>query len=215
MTLNGLKVAILVALGALLVTLGALAWPLLPTFDIVPWMERIDLVGPATLVLALVTSLLVLSAREAAKHTRIIERAYVKMSHYSPPNSVALQFGQTEAVVIIQIHNSGHTPASVTGALLKLQILPKIEGLVPKPDYEGGTAFPKDSFAFLAAGADYQVRMPFNLPADKVMEAQSDEFRTYLYGYVDYIDVFGVRHRNGYASDYCSERNFGRLRPPL
>jgi hypothetical protein len=40
-------------------------------------------------------------------------------------------------------------------------------------------------------GADYQVGIKFDLPANKLVEAQADEFGTYLYGYVDYIDVFG------------------------
>ena len=41
-----------------------------------------------------------------------------------------------------------------------------------------------------------------------VIPAVKDEtVKLMLYGYVDYIDVFGKRHRSGYARDYSPKRD--------
>jgi hypothetical protein len=197
---NGLQ-AILWGLFAMLITWAALAIPMpLPMLDLslmAPDFDfKVDLVGLATLILVIVTWLLVLRAREAATHTRIVERAYVKMSHHSP----GLDVSASEARVVMQIRNSGHTPANVTGAVLKLESLPRTASLPATPIYAQGQ--PWSDGSFLAAEADFQIDMRFALSPERFAEIQSDDFSTYLYGFVDYIDMFGVSHRSGYARRY-------------
>ena len=72
--------------------------------------------------------------RQQLRHSRVVERAYVKLSHIKPGLTVK-QDGKFW--VQIKAKNFGQTPARVTDILLKPLILPKNEKLPNVPDYNG------------------------------------------------------------------------------
>jgi hypothetical protein len=155
------------------------------------------LLAGGTLLLWFYTKKAADAAKVAAEHIPTVERAYVAMSH-NPPGLVF----QTNAVnVSVQIRNAGRTPANVSGVLLKLQINPGSAKLPPEPDYGGGVNLDSSS-GFLVSDKHFNVQTGFVITEEQAREAQSNEARVYLYGYVDYIDVFGARHRAGYARRY-------------
>src|SRR6476646_2301502 len=86
------------------------------------------------------------AARVAAGHIPTVERAFVVMSH-NPPGLV---IQNNEVKVSVQVRNAGRTPATVSGALLKLQINPIGTKLPAEPDYGGGIDL-ESSSGFLVA----------------------------------------------------------------
>ena len=176
-------------------------------------LDALNYVSPAltalaTVLLGLFTYLLYKATSGLWHYTRTIERAYVKMSRSSPPGLLLTNPG---ARVNMQVKNSGHTPANVAGAVLKLETRAKDDALPDPPNYEGALAL-RDSSAFLAADDEYYLEgVAFELSDKERAKARSDEYCTYLYGYVDYSDAFGVRHRAGYARRYVRERQSNNL----
>jgi hypothetical protein len=170
----------------------------------------------STLVLMAVTAGLVFFAREQIKDARVVQRAYVRMSH-TPPG---LRIDEKVVHVEMGIKNFGQTPAMVTDVLLKLKDFPTGTPLPDQPDY----SVPRKEKAergFLVAGDEFFIRQPFDISdslrqelekwqglASRVSSPQEIGVRpkptvnVYLYGYVDYIDKFGDRQRAGYARFY-------------
>ncbi|HJX17066.1 MAG TPA: hypothetical protein VJ437_02595 [Acidiferrobacterales bacterium] len=133
------------------------------------------------------------------KANKTIERAYVKMSHYSPGlNDISGTFW-----LYIEVKNHGNTPANVTDILIKPIILPNNEFLPTVPDYVRfrDEDTPK---AFLVANDEFSFSELFKVP-EQMPDIESGKLRLYLIGYVDYSDKFGDRHRAGYARMYKPE----------
>lgn len=124
-------------------------------------------------------------------------RAYVKMSHIDPGLNIV---GPSKITVTAHIKNYGRTPANVTDVLLKLHGVPKGESLADAPEYS--SVRPReDAHAFLVAEDQFFHSGEFDLPGCAAAAAGGN-ITLYLYGYVDYIDRFGARHRAGYARQY-------------
>ena len=156
-----------------------------------------------TVVLAISTILLWRETAHVAKHTVVSERAYVKLSHSPPgldidPNGLCL--------VRVIATNSGRTPARVTDLRLKLESLPNNVRLPAIPNYQrqdqGLTAK-----GFLVANDEFSHGEMFRKNPINVASVKAGTERVWLYGYVDYIDVFGQRHRGGYMRVYASGRD--------
>jgi len=176
-----------------------------------------------TVVLVIVTALL---ARYTARLWRATKdlvaesgdtarkelRAYVKMSH-SPPG---LTFETSNGVfrITIQVKNFGRTPARITNSLIKHLILSS-NGLLPDiPDYGRDTATSEGLTAFLVAGDEAFLSMAFSgIEVESLRAVERKMNRLWLYGYVDYVDQFGQRHRAGWARLYDPERDNRRYYP--
>ena len=85
-------------------------------------------------VLTVFTGLLWRTTHLISKHTMAAERAYVKMSHRSPPG-LTIDINSNEVWVVIEIKNSGRTPADVTNVLLSWLVLLKGQSPPAVPNY--------------------------------------------------------------------------------
>jgi hypothetical protein len=135
----------------------------------------------------------------AIDHTRTIERAYVKMSHMTP----GLQFGSNNMVVPIAVKNFGKTPARISKVVLKAIALSRIEKLPEVPDYSNSQVEHRIG-AFLVSDDETFVYGNMQLDPNAIFDAQQGQKRLTVFGYIDYIDQFKVRHRGGYAREYDS-----------
>lgn len=148
------------------------------------------------------------AALKTAQHMQAAERAYVKMSHFRPGLTFK-QNGQTCQVIIqVKIRNFGRTPATVTDVLLNIKRLPANEALPVTPSYEIRPNH-QPIRAFLVAEDEFVkmdrhgwVNIPFPGWTMTNIEDLKGQVQLLVYGYVDYIDQFGCRHRSGYAMRY-------------
>jgi hypothetical protein len=177
------------------------------------------LLGLGTIAIAAFTWRLWLATTALWHHTRVVERAYVKMSHLPP--GVTFHDGG-KAKVTIQVINRGRTPAYVTDVRLSPIVLSKTENLPERARYtppEGQSAQ-----AFLVASDHIFIEMDFWV--QDLAAVLSGTKSLYFVGYVDYVDAFKQRHRGGYARLYnlhdktnnlvfvtSSAYNYDRLRP--
>ena len=133
-------------------------------------------------------------------HFKIVERAYIKMSHRPPgiePEGITGLFW-----VNLEIANFGKTPARVTDVVLTPVVVPHQKGLPEIPDYSVPAVRDNIPNAFLVTEDKFfsvqRCKIP-KLEMTSIMELESDLF---LIGFVDYVDQFGQRYRGGYARRY-------------
>jgi hypothetical protein len=137
---------------------------------------------------------------------KIVERAYVTLSHVSsPPNEVILNQMSGQFQVVTQIMNFGHTPATVIKACLVPLILPNGQPLPKLPDYKRPEGKRQDLNVFLVAEDKCFVPWDFPLDLAAVPGIESGAQKLWLYGFVDYIDQFGQPYCAGYARVYDPE----------
>jgi hypothetical protein len=131
------------------------------------------------------------SALKQAEAIRLAERAYVKLSH----RPFLFDFENRKFTLSIEVKNWGRTPASVLGVSLKCEDWLTENPLPGQPTYAPCEMWE----AFLVAGEAFyfDYRDEWGPP-----EFDPDLRRLLLYGYVDYIDIFGRRHRAGYGRFY-------------
>ena len=170
-----------------------------------------------TVVLAVVTALLARYTARLWKATQDLVRdsgdtarkelrAYVKMSHNPPGLTFETKSGVFR--ITIQVKNFGRTPARVTNALVKHLMLPPDDTLPDIPDYAGDAATQEGLTAFLVAGDEAFLSMAFSgIAPDSLRAVERKTNKLWLYGYVDYIDQFGQRHRAGWARLYDPDRD--------
>jgi len=135
--------------------------------------------------------------RALTLNQHVIERAYVKMSHCDP----GLQFSEPPGICSVQIkvHNLGNTPARVTDVNVSHLILPKTSVLPAIPRYETRDELEE---SFLYKDDPFYFIRRFTLADSDREGMQNGTIKFYLYGYVDYIDQFGNRHRSGYGRQF-------------
>jgi len=126
------------------------------------------------------------------------ERAFVKMSHPAP--GIAREPSTGRFRFKIGIKNFGRTPATISDVLLNRLVLPKGSALPGEPPYERQDGpIPK---AFLVADEEMFYERNYQITPAEMIAVNDHHYDLYLIGYVDYIDQFGKRHRNGYARVY-------------
>ena len=155
------------------------------------------------------------AALKTAEASIAAERAYVTMSHKTPPalgiNTVTPE-GKCQARINLEIKNFGRTPARVINLLLTTKCVPSGQSLTEPPDY--GDAKPVRINAFLVTRGNVIHMQPnFEFEADMNL-VDVGKMDLWVYGYVDYVDAFGQRHRGGYARVYLpgkspNENNLG------
>jgi hypothetical protein len=177
-----------------------LFWFLYPT----EWIAVLSLVLAGA---AIVQAVIYVFMHKANKRTA---RAYVKMSDYRP----GLTFGyvhsggdgvsKQDVAVRVKVSNNGTTPARITRVLI--QPIVAIPPLPIHPTYD--ESFGESFDAFLVKGDHFNVPKPMRIPRSELSTIRSfgnivaesvRPLRLFIIGYVDYIDVFGERHRAGYG----------------
>lgn len=150
------------------------------------------------------------------------ERAYVKISHSS--TGIVHELKNKYFEVKFEIKNWGRTPATVTDvniAAVRLDYGTRL----PKPfDYRN---FARESWpnGFLVEGELMDIEKTFPAGNEPGHPIPNDK-QLWIYGHVDYIDIFRNRWRGGYARKYIDrtgnnlvyntedEDNFDRPRNP-
>ena len=130
--------------------------------------------------------------------TKIIERAYVSMSHL-PPGLVCVQNPTGNAFdvrVTIRITNSGRTPADIVAHDVQLVLGP----LIPNPARPPVPANPPTSVMMPGDHGDLWLNFPVS--ADVFAGIELGTQPAALVGWVVYRDRFGYLHRHGYARQY-------------
>ncbi|MEO8060252.1 MAG: hypothetical protein ABI671_18200 [Burkholderiales bacterium] len=167
--------------------------------------------GAATIVIAVFTTLLYCSTRglwiEAKKagDTAVTalaslasaERAYVKLSYERPGVVLQSSIGTVE----LKIKNWGKTPATVTNVRFGAALLPHGESLSIEFPYKGPVSSDIAS-AFLVPDEFYTASLPFPLHGTDERTIRDSGKKLWVFGHVDYIDVFRCRHRSGWVRTY-------------
>lgn len=141
------------------------------------------------------------AALEEARAIKMSERAYIKMSH----DEDGLVITQNETVrmcdVNLKIENCGRTPGTVTDVRLNISLLGGDKVLPKIPNY-GGVPDESTPNVFLVPGDFFYWFRVRSLGKLDSPNPATGAIRLYVLGYVDYIDIFGQRHRAGYARQY-------------
>ncbi len=172
-----------------------------PTSGWMPsWVTANGVVALFTVVLAVVGFLQWWIYRAIHRSTKVVERAYVNISHY--PEGLQLVDPQRFSVKV-KVKNHGRTPAKIIDVVLTLRVY---RGpLPPKPCY--GPAGPEPNRFFLMPKDHFVVTKTFELiSAADARGVDAGTVRVWLLGYVDYEDQFGRSHRGGYARLYNPAR---------
>lgn len=103
--------------------------------------------------------------------------------------------------MVLHIKNNGSTPANVTDIVLTTKLMPHGDPLPIPPDYPSD-ARGRANLAFLYRDDEVFIKrlLPISQEDEAAVTERTKDF--FMYGYVDYIDQFGQRHRAGYARGY-------------
>ena len=153
-----------------------------------------------TAMLVIVGILQTIILFKTTTHFKIVERAYIKMSHRPPgieTEGITGLFGVT-----LEIANFGKTPARVTDVFLTHVVVPHKKGLPKIPDYQLPAVRDNIPSAFLVTEDKFFFAQSFRIPKVETISIMELESDLYLIGFVDYVDQFKQRHRGGYARLY-------------
>lgn len=140
------------------------------------------------------------AAEKQAGANMLATRAYVRVNSASP----GVIFSEGKPIqCTFTVKNYGETPAHITDIVIKAEITP-IGQLLPYPaDYCGITRYPcSDAFLVRNDSLSYGFATENLLSADDLTDIENMKKTISLYGYVDYIDAFGKRHRGHYGQNY-------------
>lgn len=135
------------------------------------------------------------AALEEATAVKLAERAYLKMSH-SPPGLRIPTDPLSLPWVNMEVKNIGNTPARVTAVILWRMILRETDPLPVVPPYPEPEVVDE---LFLYRDDPFYFTKRFAVEQGEREQIDRGDKIFYVYGYVDYIDQFGQRHRAGYA----------------
>lgn len=142
------------------------------------------------------------TATAAIKQTESIlisDRAYIKMSHY-PPGLV--RFNDTRMYEVrIRVKNFGQTPATIKTIVIKDEIRDNTNPLPDVPDYTSKRPNPITD-VFLVTNDEFTIYYAPTILGPEMKSIERREKILFIYGYVDYVDKFEIRHRAGYARLY-------------
>ena len=128
------------------------------------------------------------------------------MSHLSGPEfgeGLTIDRDRKEARIVIEVRNSGQTPADVINVALCWLVMPEGQAAPIIPKYPKPENAIGPTAGFLVANDLFLVWKTFDgISDDQFDKINTGDERLWIYGYVDYIDVFGQWHRGGFARKY-------------
>lgn len=151
--------------------------------------------------------------RATLRTNQTIERAYVAVRHWNNDEARTEQIkdvgfhpranladaapaGCVRYKVELRIANTGRSPAHIEGGAMRVVADLDTAAMRP-PDLTAASWREKIPGNYLHAGDRYRRKVYYVLGGDDA--ALVNTGRMWLVGYVDYIDVFGERHRAGYC----------------
>lgn len=161
------------------------------------WFTPTEWIAILTVVLAATGVLQTLIYGDTHRTTKVVERAYVDISHDSP----GLQMGHSDIRFSVAVRNHGRTPAEVAQPVMMLQLAEHDVVLPTELPYGHPPSTPPSAF-LMPSETFHRWELRPQFPADVVQMLQTGERILWLIGYVDYIDRFGQRYRSGYARRY-------------
>jgi hypothetical protein len=175
-----------------------------PIKDIFAFFERWsadDYIAAFTALTGLIFFFQLLAMRRENEHFQVTERAYVKMSHRPPGAFLAKINNRWFAIVTLRIKNFGNTPASVTDAYITSEVIPEGQSLSDTPVHREWGERERVS-AFLVREDEFNHRAHLGLTQAQYDAVMAGDAELNVFGYVDYRDKFGTRHRGTYARVY-------------
>ena len=151
-----------------------------------------------------------LAMRRANQHFHASERAYVKLSHRAPGVD---WLSNTSCVVRLRVKNFGATPADVTDVLMAHRVVSANGDLPEEPPYGSGEPDRMPEQFFLVKDDEFTTSEVFEVTPQERADINGATSLLLVFGYVDYIDKFGSRHRGGYARMY--DYAIDQTRPPI
>lgn len=130
----------------------------------------------------------------------LAERAYVKVSPYEP----GVQWDNPTGggfTVSYRVKNFGSTPAKVTDVISNAIVVPNGMIFDEIPQNVRHT-FPKETRSFLVKDDEFCQSPHTAIDATERQTVEKGDQKMIVYGYADYIDQFGVRHRAGFGRQY-------------
>jgi hypothetical protein len=161
----------------------------------------------ATVGIGIFTWTLWRSNERSSEHFRVTERAYVKMSHVSKMRT-GLQWDKEpdsgKFTVLIEVKNCGRTPARVTAVWLTCKAVLKGQEFPVTFSYADGSLSYDSGEGYSFVMPSDAIYVPHELSIQDADRRAADDGSATLivFGYVDYIDQFEVRHRAGYGRQY-------------
>ena len=143
-------------------------------------------------------------ATRANWHFRVTERAYLKVSHITPDTGPALTWSPNLDVfgVEVEIKNLGRTPARVTDSTFNYQVFERGEWFTHTPAYIRQPNSADETHAFLVCKDRFIDRNRCQIDPEVAKRVLNETAILIFFGYVDYRDQFGQRHRRGYGRQY-------------
>lgn len=135
------------------------------------------------------------------RSNRVVERAYVDLSHEPPGLELSAPSAPPAADVAVRVKNHGNTPAEVTAVSLRLWINQAPLPADPEPLY----APPQPIRYFLTTRDDFSFSQALPITTSELRQILAGT-PAYVLGYVEYRDIFRGRHRYGYARKYDRQR---------
>jgi hypothetical protein len=166
--------------------------------EIIRDMDGTAIVTAATVFIAVFSGTLWWVNRRQGSDARVIQRAYVKISHSSPGVEIGENGNFWHQATV---KNFGQTPARVTDVVMKPLVVARGKLLPTKPDY---TCKDPGPFlrAFLVRDDEFFLPRFYSITPKEMQQVKGSSADLYVIGFVDYIDQFGVRHRAGYGRRY-------------
>jgi hypothetical protein len=152
----------------------------------------------ATIAIAFFSFTLWWVNRRQGSDARVIQRAYVKISHSSPGVEVDRS---GNFWLQVSIKNFGQTPARVTDIVMKPVVVAHGEPLPTIPDYTCEDPGPSLQ-AFLVRDDEFFIPRFYSITPYEMEQVRGHSADLYVIGFVDYIDQFHERHRAGYGRRY-------------
>ncbi len=174
-------------------------FPTAPAWGAFTWLSSWD----ADDTVAIFTVVIAAIGYRQWRHFRVTERAYVKLSHVSD-KTFALDWENGTSGIFefsLRIKNFGRTPARVTAIYVACAPLLLGEQLPPQTN-TGQREMLGEVDAFLVEGDLFYRNGALAITPSERQQVALGQRTLLLYGYVDYIDQFEVRHRAGYARQY-------------
>ena len=132
------------------------------------------------------------------------QRAYVKASPVppgleDPPSSDGIH---EHITCNFEVENYGQTPARVTAMVTIFRMVERGVALPDVPDYQTDEKAPFPGHFLGRNEVFYNGHGQGALIGEFVADMNSGELSIFAFGYIDYIDVFGKRHRAGFGRQF-------------